>query len=138
MKLSLILLLLILIGHISKSIAFQRPPQNKTEKIVLEKVRALSEVQAFLKRSKEASVLIEDEPSKDSSYYSVKMGYDKEDIFLTLWRFYVDQKNFQVYFSDFLDDMHPITIACWRRWSNDPGFDKDHTYKAGKLVVLRN
>ena len=62
------------------------------------------------------------------------------DIFRTSYNFYVDPKNYQVYFMDTMVDSgnNILTLKQWRHWRTTQGFNQMHIYKNGKLSVLNN
>jgi hypothetical protein len=123
-----------------------KPYQTKKEKletIVLDKVYALWEVKSFLlktPKSYKPTLMIAAEPNPASKYYWVKVGISNFDIFRTNYNFYVNPKTFEIFYWDQLCDSENcnITLQQWRHWRNTPGFNKMHTYKQGKLVVLTN
>ena len=115
---------------------------NKTEKIILDKVATLPEVRSFLKTAKASKpmLMIAGEPNIDSKYYWVKVGISNMDIFRTSYNFYLAPKNYQVYFMDTMVDSgnNILTLKQWRHWRTTQGFNQMHIYKNGKLVVLNN
>jgi hypothetical protein len=121
-----------------------KPHQTKKEKLentVLDKVNALWEVKAYMQKyaGKHPALLLKDNPDSSFNYYTVKLGLNSDDMFHYECTFFVDPKTYQVYYWDALNDSNKgITLQQWRHWRNAPGFNKMHTYKHGKLVVLTN
>jgi hypothetical protein len=116
-------------------------PKDKIENIALSKVGALPEVKAYMQKyaGKHPALLLNDNPDPSFNYYTVKLGLNSDDMFHYECTFFVDPKTYQVYYWDALNDSDKgITLQQWRHWRNTPGFNKMHTYKHGKLVVLTN
>ncbi|QKJ31698.1 hypothetical protein HQ865_18645 [Mucilaginibacter mali] len=120
--------------------------KEKLESVVLAKVNVIGEVKDSMRshhRSK-PMLMIEREPDSTFKYYSVAMGVSSFDQFRTTGRFCVDPKTFKVYFWDvFADDMGfsnsaIIPVQQWRILKKTSGWQKPHTYRHGKLVVLTN
>lgn len=113
---------------------------KKTENLILNRVSAIPEVKAYMRKynGKRPAIILSDYPDADTKFYTVKMGLNNNpDIFVYDSTFFVDSKTFQVYYWDALNDNgEGITLQLWRRWRNTSGFHKMHIYKAGKLVVL--
>ncbi|MDB5157711.1 MAG: hypothetical protein JWR50_2418 [Mucilaginibacter sp.] len=137
----ILILVVILSGLIGKSAISKFTYQNKnskTEQLILEHVHALPEVKEWFitaKRSKPGLIL--NQPGSRSKYYSVQVGISNNDMFRTNYYLFIDPKNFSIYFWDELDTASSlITLQQWRHWRNNPGFNKMHKYKNGKLVIL--
>jgi len=121
---------------------------EKIKAVAIAKVRLLPEVREFLKSKEFArdkhSLMIDMVPHDDFKYYVVKMGIDKDFTFLTMQRFCVDPRTMKVYFWDIMADdagfstSAIIPLSTWRALRNTPGWKERHTYKNGKLVVLKN
>ena len=113
--------------------------KDKTEAIILAKVRALPEVKEWFVTAKKSKPALEiGKPTMERKYYSVQVGISNMDIFRTNYRLFVDPKTYKIYYWDQLDSANSnITLQQWRYWRTKPGFNKMHYYnKAGKLVVL--
>lgn len=106
------------------------------------RVRALPEVKAFLletPKSNKPTVMLAGEAGSTAKYYWVKVGISNFDMFRTTYDFYVDPKTAKIYYWDQLCDdapMYLISLQQWRYWRKIPGWQKLHSYKHGKLVVL--
>ena len=62
-------------------------------------------------------------PGKDFKYYWVRVGEDTPDHFATWEHFYVDPKDFTVYYYDVLSDS-VMTINQWRKSGKDKWYKK--------------
>lgn len=116
---------------------------EKLEAKVLAKLRTLPEVKEFLRDAKQdPGLLIQGEPKPGFKYYWVQLGIGMNDMFRSTINYCVDPKTLDVYYWDvFADDLGfsdsaIIPLSYWRQIRNTPGWDKRHTYKHGKLVVL--
>lgn len=120
--------------------------KDKLEDNVFDHVAAVPEVKKFLNLADDPQskhvLIIDEEPHGELKYYVVKMGYDG-DMFRTVERFCVDPKTFVVYYWDTLADdagfsySAIISLKKWREYRNTALWHKPHTYKAGKLVALK-
>jgi hypothetical protein len=114
--------------------------QEKTDALVVAKIRALPEVKQFLhiaNKSELPDVMIDDTPDSTNNWrYRIKVGYSKY-MFCSVLIFNVDPKTLTIYYEDFMDEsVSEITLQQWRRWRHDPRFNYLHTFKHGKLVAL--
>ena len=115
-------------------------PRTKTEKLVFAKLKALPEIQEFytykIKGGKPDIVI--NPPDTFSKYYRFQVGVDYPNIFRTNYWLSIDPKTYKIYYWDFLDTAdRDISLQQWRRWRNDPGFQDNHTWKNGKLMVIK-
>jgi hypothetical protein len=114
---------------------------NETQ--VLAKIRALPEVKSFLhtaNKSELPDLTVDDTPNANNNWrYRIKVGYSSSDMFRSIFIFHVDPKNLNIYYEDFMtESVSDITLQQWRRWRHDPRFfTKMHTFRHGKLVVLK-
>ena len=117
-------------------------PKNQTEKTVLAKLKELPEIKKhYASRKNPKPDIIIGKPYSQSNYYRFQVGFDYGDRFATNYYLSIDPKTLQVYFDDFSDDESPgksITLAQWRKWRTNPGFNIPHKWVKGKLVVLKN
>lgn len=116
-------------------------PKNKTEKAVLAKLKALPEIKEhYTSRKKNRPDIIIAQPASRSEYYRFQVGFDYGHRFGTNYYLSIDPKTLQVYYEDFSDDSgdKSITLAQWRRWRTNHGFNKLHKWVNGKLVVLKD
>jgi len=122
-------------------------PKNKTEKLIISKIRALPEIKEWYrvaKKSKPDLIINDPDPSSTSSItkynYSIQVGLSNLDMFRTSYYLYIDPKTFKIYYWDQLDDADDpiITLQQWRYWRKRPEFDKPHKWSNGKLVVLKD
>ena len=114
---------------------------TKIEGIVLDKIHALPEVTAFFKEyKKEKPIMMDEEPNPGCKYYFVQVGISNLDQFRSSYSFYVDPKTFKIFYWDTMDDSGTrlITLKQWRYWRHDPRFSEMHTFRHGKLVVLKD
>lgn len=116
-------------------------PKNKTEKIIIAKIKTLPEIKEWYETAKQSDpdllINIPDSPSED---YSVQVGLNNMGIFRTNYYLFINPRTFRIYFLDNLDESlgKSITLEQWRRWRSDPGFRELHKWVNGKLVVLKN
>lgn len=116
-------------------------PKNQTERTVLAKLKELPEIKEhYTSRKKPKPDIIIAEPYSQSKYYRFQVGFDYGDRFDTNYYLSIDPKTLQVYFDDFSDEPagKSITLAQWRKWRSNPGFNKPHKWVKGKLVVLKD
>jgi len=142
-KLSFLTLVLFLYGRVAKAqyFASSYKPRNETERMALAKVRALPEVKEWFKTAKRSKPDIEiNLPDSTQKYYWFQIGISNFDLFRTSYHLFVDPKTFTIYYNDDMDDSGGklITVKRWRLWRSKPGFFEIHTWKAGKLVVLKD
>jgi hypothetical protein len=112
-------------------------PKNKTEKLVIAKVRALPEIKEWLQTNKPSKpdliINLPDSPSGSTSisdtHFSIQVGISNFDMFTTSYYLYVDPKNLHVYYNDYFDESGSKLITL--RLSI-------HKWKDGKLVVLKD
>ena len=117
-------------------------PKNQIEMKVLTKLKGLPEIKEHYGSKKNPKPdIIMGEPYSQSKYYRFQVGFDYGDRFGTNYYLSIDPQTLQVYFDDFSDDESPgksITLAQWRKWRTNPGFNKSHKWVKGKLVVLKD
>ena len=116
--------------------------KEASEAQVLAKIRALPEVNSFLhnaNKSELPDLTVDDPPDTNNNWrYRIKVGYSSGDMFRSIFNFHVDPKNLNIYYEDFMtESVSEITLQQWRRWRHDPRFYKMHTFRHGKLVVLK-
>jgi len=112
----------------------------KIEAIVLDKIHALPEISTFFRKyRKEEPIMMDQEPNPGCKYYFVQVGLSNLDQFRSSYSFYVDPKTFKIFYWDTMDDSGTamITLAQWRYWRHDHRFNEMHTFRHGKLVVLK-
>ena len=115
-------------------------PKNKTERLIIAKIRALAEVRDFFKYVKKdkPDFIINPPDSAYNNCYAMQVGIDYGDIFRTHFWLLIDPKTFQVNYEDFDDSgMEAITLQEWRYWRKRPEFDKPHKWVNGKLVIVK-
>ncbi len=116
-------------------------PKNKTEKVVLEKLKELPETKEhYASRKNLKPDIIMGKPGLQSKYYRFQIGFDYGERFSTNYYLSINPKTLQVYFDDFSDESgdKSITLSQWRRWRANPGFNKPHKWVNGKLVILKD
>lgn len=115
--------------------------RNKTEKLVLGKIKRLPEIKEHyaLKKNGKPDVII-GPPYSKIKYYQFQVGFDLPDRFSTNYYLTVDPKTLQIYYEDFSDESgdKSISLQQWRYWRNKPGFNLLHKWEHGKLVVLKD
>jgi hypothetical protein len=126
---------------LAQDLASSYKPKNKTERLVIAKIRALSEVRDFdnyVQKDKPDFIINPPSPTFNNCY-SMQIGIDYGDIFRTHFWLLINPKTFQIYYEDFDDEgMQTITIQQWRHWRKRPNFNKQHKWVNGKLVVLKD
>src|SRR6185437_3424978 len=124
----------------SQVLASKYKPVNKTEKLIIAKIRALPEVKDFfdyVKKDKPDFIINPPDPAFNNRY-AMQVGIDYGDVFRTHFWLLIDPKTFQIYYEDFDDSgMEAITLQEWRYWRKRPEFDKPHKWVNGKLVVVK-
>src|ERR1700744_4939014 len=114
--------------------------QSPQDKLVLEKVKALPEIKAWLSSKPKAGKadLQLNSPGEGSKYYGIQVGVMEPERFRSYYWLYVDPKNYRIYYWDMLDTANSkITLTQWRYWRNKPGFNKNHYFKNGKLILMK-
>lgn len=116
--------------------------KEASEAQVLAKIRELPEVNSFLhgaNKSELPDLTVDDTPDANNNWrYRIKVGYSSGDMFRSIFIFRVNPKNLNIYYEDFMtESVSDITLQQWRRWRHDPRFYKMHTFRHGKLVVLK-
>jgi len=117
----------------AQDLASSYNPKNKTERLIIAKIRALPEVKEFFNYVKKdkPDFIINPPDSAFNNCYAMQVGIDYGDIFRTHFWLLIDPKTFQVYYEDFDDSgMETITLQEWRYWRKRPEFK-------GKLVVVK-
>ena len=116
---------------IAQDLASSYKPKNKTERLIIAKIRALPEVRDFfkyVKKDKPDFIINPPNPTYNNCY-AMQIGIDYGDIFRTNFWLLIDPKTFQVYYEDFDDSgMQTITLQEWRYWRKRPEFDKPHKW----------
>lgn len=116
-------------------------PKNKTEKLIIGKVRALPEVKEWFKTAKASKPDIEiNLPDSTRKDYWFQIGISNFDMFRTNYHLFVDPKTLAIYYNDDMDTSGGklIPLKQWRFWRSKPGFFDIHAWKKGKLVVLKD
>lgn len=118
---------------------------NKAEKSALAEISALYEVKNFMRYASKdmPRLMVAGEPDSTRKYYWIKLGISNFDMFRTTHDFFVDPKTKKIYLWDPMDNsgddlFHLISLQQWRYWRRDPRFQKSHTLKNNKLVVLNS
>lgn len=114
-------------------------PKTKTEKLVIAKLKSLSEIKEFYaEKVKEGRHdIIINQPDKSQKDYLFQVGTLYPDIFRTYFWLAIDPKSLQVYYEDFDDQgIQDITLTQWRYWRNKPAFNKIHKWVKGKVVIV--
>jgi hypothetical protein len=123
--------------------ATHQTSKTKIEGMVLDRIYALPEVTTFFRKyKKEKPIMMDEEPNASCKYYFVQVGISNLDQFRSSYSFYIDPKTFKIYYWDTMDDsgdnpISLITLQQWRYWRHDPRFNEMHTFRHGKLVVLK-
>lgn len=137
-----LLLIIVLLNY------FESEAQNKsnkfkkaiTEKEAVMEVHNLYENRDFLRTANksEKPTVISDGLIDDNMRYRVKVGYSKF-MFRSVAIFDVDIKTGSIYYEDFQDTsgLAEIPLKQWRKWRNDPRFEKSHTIKHGQLIAVK-
>lgn len=122
-------------------------PKNQTEKLIIEKIKALPEMKAYLKinKNEEPDLLINPpdstaEPASDAhNLFSFQVGISNLDMFRTSYWLYVNPKNLNVFYDDFFDESGSklITLKQWRYWRHKAGLYSNHKWVNGKLVLVK-
>jgi len=116
-------------------------PKNNTEKTIIAKIKALPEIKEWYKTTKKSDPdLLINIPDSPSENYRIQVGISNLNQFRTSYHLSINPKNLQVYYEDFFDESgdKSITLAQWRHWRSNPGFNKPHKWVNGKLVVLKD
>jgi hypothetical protein len=128
--------------HISpaQDLASAYKPKNKTERLVIAKIRDLPEVRDFYKyiqRNKADFIINPPDPAYNNCY-AMQVGIDYSDIFRIHFWLLIDPKTFQIYYEDFDDSgIDIITLREWRYWRKKPEFDQPHKWVRGKLMLVK-
>ena len=126
---------------ISQELASIFTPKNNTEKLVLEKIRAVPEVKQWLNfKLKEGKPdIIINEPDGALKNYRLQIGTSFPDIFRTSFWLYIDPKTFKIYYWDITSesDEQTITLQQWRYWRTKPEWHKPHICKNGELIIVK-
>jgi len=115
--------------------------KNKTEKQVILKIKNLPEIKEWLSKAKHLNTdILINKPDLTNKYYSFQVGINDLNMFRTNYWLSVDPKSLKVYYVDFMDSSgyKSIPLQQWRHWRNNPGFQKAHFIKDGKLAVLKD
>ena len=124
---------------LAQDLASEYRPKNKTERIIIAKIRAVPEVKDFYKyvKSGKPDFIIDPPGTTDKNCYAMQIGTDYGDVFRTNFWLLINPKTLQVYYEDFDDEgMETITLQQWRYWRRRPEFHKSHKWVRGKLVVV--
>jgi len=125
---------------LAQDLASSYKPKNKTETLIIAKIRGLPEVKDFFKYVKKdkPDFIINPPGSTDNNCYAMQVGIDYGDVFRTFFWLLINPKTFRVYYQDFDDEgMETITLEEWRYWRKRPEYDKPHKWVKGKLVVVK-
>ena len=115
-------------------------PKNKTEKLVIAKIRALPEVKSFFEAAKKSNPdIMINPPDKTYNYcYAMQVGLDNLEMFRTNYWLLIHPKTFKIYFWDFFSEGNDyISLKAWRRYRNKSIFYKPHIWVNDKLVVIK-
>jgi len=126
---------------VAQDLASSYKPKNKTERLVIAKIRALPEVRDFYNyvQKDKPDFIINPPSSTYNNCYAMQIGIDYGDSFRTHFWLLINPITFQIYYEDFDDEgMQTITIQQWRYWRKRPEFNKPHKWVNGKLVVLKD
>lgn len=85
-------------------------------------------------------LMLSGEPDSASKYYWVKVGVSNFDMFRTTHDFFIEPKAMKIYYWDQFEQSDPIYLVSlqqWRYWRRKPGWNKPHTFKNGKLVLVK-
>lgn len=122
-----------------KSLGTQQVSEAKITGIVA----ALPEVKKYLNENKSLHPLVYffQGPTTAVPYCWVKVGISSGDKFWASHHFFVQPNTYKVFYRDMMaNSIDPknslLTLEQWRKWRSTPGYQKMHTYKDGKLVVL--
>jgi hypothetical protein len=118
--------------------------KDKLEEQILAGVSALWEVKVFMHdhQASKPMLMIAREPYRSFKYYWVQLGISNFEMFRSSENFCVDPKTLKVYYWDVVaddtgfSDSAIISVAQWRALRKTANWQKRHTYKRGKLVVL--
>jgi hypothetical protein len=123
----------------AQCLASSYQPKNKTERLILAKIRALPEVRDFYNyvKNDKPDFMINPPESSSNNCYAMQVGIDYGDVFHTYFWLLIDPKTFKIYYWDLPVESGSgiITLQQWRYWRTKPGFDKVHVYKNGRLIV---
>ena len=116
-------------------------PKNKTEKLVIAKIRALPEVKSFFEAAKKSSpdIMINPPDSAFNYCYAMQVGLANFEMFRTHAWLLIHPKTFKIYYLDIGSegDNNIISLQAYRHWRNRPEFHKPHTWVNDKLVVIK-
>ena len=126
---------------LAQDLASAYKPKNKTERLIIAKIRALPEVREFFKyvqKDKPDFIINPPDPTYNNCY-AMQVGIDYGDIFRTHFWLLINPKTFQIYYEDFDDEgVQTITLEKWRYWRKRPEYNKPHKWVKGKLVVVNH
>lgn len=135
--------LLLLPGFFTNASVTGLGNQQDSEQKITGIVAALPEVKKYLNDNKGLHPLVYffQGPTATVPYYWVKVGISSGDKFWASHHFFVQPKTYKVFYRDMMvNNIDPknalLTLEQWRKWRSTPGYQKMHTYKDGKLVVL--
>jgi len=142
-RLAVLFLFFFLLGQatIAQDLASSYKPKNKTERLIIAKIRSLPEVQDFYRyvQRDKPDFIINPPSSTYNNCYAMQIGIDYGDSFRTHFWLLINPKTFQIYNEDFDDEgMETIALQQWRHWRKKPEFNKPHKWANGKLVVLKD
>ena len=107
---------------------------------MLTKIYALPEIKEWLAAQKKSKAdLIINVPDSTENY-TIQVGLANLGMFRTNYHLSINPKTSTIYYADFSDTsgFKWITLKRWRVWRSKPGFFNMHTWKNGKLVVLKD
>ena len=139
--LTLILSLFFTASCFAQDLVSAYKPKTKEERLVIAKLKSLPEIKDLYARPPgkdyKFDIMI-DPPDSQQKNYRFQVGTDHADRFATSCWLSIDPKTLRVYYWDFLDTANSdISLQQWRRWRNDPRFQDNHTWKNGKLIVIK-
>ena len=126
---------------LAQELASSYKPKNRTERLIVAKIRALPEVRDFFKYVKKGKpdFIINPPNQTYNNCYAMQVGTDYSDVFRTNFWLLIDPNTFRIYYEDFDDaGSEFITLQEWRQWRKMPGYYKPHKWVKGKLVVVGN
>ncbi|MBS1528632.1 MAG: hypothetical protein JST19_23500 [Bacteroidetes bacterium] len=137
----LICLLFIAGSSYAQDLVSAYKPRNKTEKLIIAKVKALPEIKEWYITAKSSKPdLIINLPNSSERYYSFQVGISNFNMFRTNYYLFVNPKTFTIYYNDDMDESGGklIPLEKWRYWRSKSGFFKMHKWINGKLVALKD
>lgn len=136
--------ILMLSGLLTNAAISRFGAQQDSEDKIVGIIVALPEVKKYMKDNKDMHPVVEffKGPTTAVPYYWVKVGITSGDKFWPSHNFYVQPKTYKIFYRDMMaNSMDPknslINLEQWRKYRSTPGYQKMHTYKDGKLVLMQ-